>query len=256
LKSLQNSTYRYIRSLRHKKYRDIHGQFIAEGSRLVHDLIGSGIEITQVYATMEWLRDFHVTGIAEITEVKPAEMERLTALSTPSPALAVANIPRHLFDASLLRNSLTLLLDDIRDPGNLGTIIRTADWFGISQVICSPASVDLYNPKTIQSTMGSVARVKVFYLELLDVIRSLTGKLPVYGTFLDGENLYSQKLPAEALLVIGNEAHGISASLVPYISRRLVIPYTGRADGSEAESLNAAVAAAIVIAEFRRQQHA
>jgi TrmH family RNA methyltransferase len=262
---LSQNQIRHIASLKMKKFREEHGQFIAEGSKLVADVIAGGMQIVGLYASAEWLLAnlalIRQTG-SPVYETLPREMERISALTTPSPVLAVVRIP----DADSLpgfwgnnqEDNLILALDDIRDPGNFGTILRIADWFGIHTVLCSETCVDTYNPKVVQATMGSVARLQVIRGDLAVMLGTLSGSstpsgsLPVYGTFLDGEPIFSQKLSNHGVIVIGNESRGISPELMPLITHRLYIPPFGSLAGGKAESLNASIAAAIICAEFRR----
>jgi len=264
---LSNKQIKQITALKFKKYREESGQFTAEGHKLVLDLIHSEFIIPEIYANSAWIFDnreeVEEKGIP-LFEISPYEMERISALSNPSPVLAVVKMrepdPAALRYQALINSptyqltrSLSLALDDIRDPGNLGTIIRLADWFGINTVFCSLSSVDLYNPKVVQATMGSIARVKVIYTELENLLKEVSGEMPVYGALLEGENLYNQNLTSHGLLLIGNESRGISNRLLPFITRKISIPFYGRMDQGKAESLNASMAASIICAEFRRQ---
>ena len=249
---LSQNQLRHIASLKSKKFRDEHRQFIAEGHKLVTDLMESPYRFEGIYASAGWI----VVNLKAIQskkipafETTPREMERISALSTPSPVLAVIDIP----DSPVTRHAsrvpdLCLALDDIRDPGNMGTIIRVADWFGIETVICSETCVDLYNPKVVQSTMGSIARVKVAYANLEKWLDEVKESVPVYGTFLGGDLLYETELTPDGVILIGNESRGISPELERLVTRRITIPSYGKA-----ESLNASVAAAVVCAEFRRR---
>jgi RNA methyltransferase, TrmH family len=252
---LSGNQVKYINSLKQKKYREIHRQFIAEGSKLVTELAASAYHISAVYATPEWISGH--PGFARECKIIPNEVSasdlgRITALSSPAPVLAVVDIPEST--PPTLRG-LILMLDDIRDPGNLGTIIRIADWFGIGQVICSETTVDLYNPKVIQSTMGSISRVSVTYAGLVDFLSGIPAGTSVYGTFLSGDNIYSSPLEQEGIIIIGNEAEGISIAVEKFITNRLFIPsFPGHGIRSgSAESLNASIATAIVCSEFRRR---
>lgn len=242
-----------------KKFREESGQFIAEGHKLVFDLIHSKYQISAIYAVPDWIRSNsrELEGIEiPVLETSPTEMNRISALSTPSQVLAVVKMEAHQLANSpthQLTSSLSLALDDIRDPGNMGTIIRISDWFGISAIFCSPSCVDLYNPKVVQASMGSIARVKVFYTDLEALLQDVTGKIPIYGTLLRGENLYEQNLTDHGIILIGNESRGISSGLIPLISDRIFIPAYGNIDSGKAESLNASMAAAIICSEFRRQ---
>lgn len=247
----------HITSLRIKKFRQEYREFIAEGEKLVLELLQVNYGVVSVYAASEWLvrhRGLLLSHDVKSFETSGQEMARISSLSSPSPVLAVVKIPDHREISSLQpadSNSLILLLDEIRDPGNLGTMIRIADWFGINTVFCSESSVDLYNPKVIQATMGSVARVRVMYTSLLHLLERNDGVLPVFGALLQGQNIYETDLKNRGLILIGNEARGISAELLPFITHRLLIPSRSACD--HAESLNASVACAIVCSEFRRR---
>lgn len=191
---------------------------------------------------------FEVEKVFRKEEIGEVAMARISALSSPSPVLALVRIPESRTEAP--RDGLYLALDGIRDPGNLGTILRVADWFGIDAVYASEDTVELYNPKVVQATMGAVFRVKFFVCDIPSLCSSYPG--PVYGTFLDGENMYGKELSSKGIIVIGNEANGISAATAACVSERLYIP-PFPADDPGSESLNAAVATAITVAEFRRR---
>lgn len=251
----------FVNSLKQKKYREEYGLFFAEGTKIVSELLVSEIEVQQVFATQSFLKKSSISENITVTEVKEAELERLSALTTPNEVLAVCRIPQYKFDKMALKGKLTLVLDTIRDPGNLGTIIRIADWFGIDTVICSSETVDAYNSKVVQATMGSITRIKLHYMQLpllfeeLKTTAEIISKLPVYGALLEGDALYSKKLLNEGLIVIGNESKGISEQVVPYITDKISIPSFShyKSLGGEAESLNAAIATAVICSEFRRR---
>ena len=255
---LSRNDIKHIQSLRQKKFRDLHRQFVAEGSKLVLEIAEGPFRVINVYALGGWLEK-HELVLREkkilFTEVTEEEMERITALSSPAPSLALAEIP----EANCLPvppvHELVLALDDIRDPGNLGTIIRIADWFGIRCVVCSEQTVDLFNPKVIQATMGSVARVRVDYCNLPDFLSSMDAITKIYGTFPEGENIYHKQLEPEGIILIGNESSGISEEVASHVTDRISIPSWSPGDRRDdhAESLNASVATAIVCAEFRRR---
>ena len=227
------SEIKYIKSLSQKKFRDEYGVFAVEGEKLVQEALKSGFEVEKVFRK---------------EEIGETAMARISALSSPSPVLALVRIPESRMEAP--RDGLYLALDGIRDPGNLGTILRIADWFGIDAVYASEDTVELYNPKVVQATMGAVFRVKFFVCDIPSLCSSYPG--PVYGTFLDGENMYGKELSSKGIIVIGNEANGISAATAACVSERLYIP-PFPADDPGSESLNAAVATAITVAEFRRR---
>jgi RNA methyltransferase, TrmH family len=254
---LSRTQIKHIQSLKQKKFREIHRQFLAEGSKLSLEIIESHLPVTGVYALSGWLEQ-NATVLAKknipYTEVSESEMERITALASPSPALVIAGIPAVEIPVVTDIHDLVLVLDDIRDPGNLGTILRIADWFGIGSIVCSENTVDLYNPKVIQATMGSVARVHVMYGNLLEFLTSLDPGRNIYGTFPEGENIYSADLQPDGIIVIGSEALGISPGIVSRVTHRISIPSVAKGRGpGHAESLNASAATAIVCSEFRRR---
>ena len=233
---LTNSEIKRIKSLKDKKFRDEFGQFVVEGEKLVEEALTSDFKVSAVYRTEE---------IGEET------MSRMSQLNSPSPVLAVVEkpAPRGL----VLERGLYLGLDSIRDPGNMGTILRLADWFGISTVFASQDCVEVFNPKVVQASMGSIFRVDVVLCDLPEICRRFRAMdMPVYGTFLDGKNIYTQTLADEGLIVMGNEAAGVSPEVASQASTRLLIPsFAG--DRRTAESLNVATATAIVLSEFRRR---
>ena len=233
---------KYIQSLSHKKNRDAEGLFIAEGPKIVEELRQSTIRIKKIFAVKEW--SGFLSTQTEIIEVSPAELERISNLQTANEVLAVAEM-KPAIPIPSFTNKLTLVLDGIQDPGNMGTLIRIADWFGIHQIIASNDSVELYNPKVIQSTMGSFIRVSVWHTHLQELLQA-TG-VPVYGALLNGKNMYEAGQPKEGFLVIGNESKGIREDLLPFITHPVTIPKKGGA-----ESLNAAVAAGILLSQFTK----
>ncbi len=248
--ALSKNRIKYIRSLELKKNRKADKVFLAEGPKLVGDLLGH-FHCHFLIATAEWLSTYKHLAVEDITEVSEEELSRASLLKTPQQVLAVFRQPDETMDISVINRSLCLALDDVQDPGNLGTIIRLADWFGIEHIFCSPNTVDVYNPKTVQATMGGIARVKLHYTSLPELISSLKD-VPVYGTFLDGENMYAQPLSAYGLIVMGNEGNGIGSEVERLVNRKLYIPnYPSERETSE--SLNVAIATAVVCAEFRRQ---
>ena len=246
--TLSANKIKFIRSLAHKKFRDEHGLFIAEGEKIVSEALASGYKVQEVYYEKEIGRE---------------TMERISCLSSPSPVLAVIEKPNFTPDSILQnltsqnssgRKPLFLALDGVKDPGNLGTIIRVADWFGVDAIFASPGSVEVYNPKVVQATMGAIFRKQVIYTDLAQVCHKFReAGLPVYGTFLDGKNLY-ENLPQDqkkGLIVMGSESFGISPQLEALISNKLLIP-PYPIDSVTSESLNVAIATAIISAEFRR----
>ena len=231
---LTNNEIKAIRSLKDKKYRDQTGLFVVEGEKMVREALASGMEVTAVY---------------RVEDIGEAAMSKISQLSTPSPVLATVRRP--LPGKSDIARGLYLGLDAVRDPGNMGTIIRMADWFGVSVVFCSPDCVDAFNPKVIQATMGSIFRVKVVYCDLPALCRRFKESgMSVYGTFLDGSCIYGKDLKDEGLVVMGNESNGIGPEVSAETDVRLHIPSF---NGSGAESLNVAVATAVTLSEFRRR---
>ena len=240
---------KYIRSLELKKNRNKEGKFVAEGFKVVDDLLALQ-PADLIVATQEWLHGKHFADQTEVIEVTEEELKKVSFLQHPQQVLAVfRQAPSG--DYSINTSELSLALDGVQDPGNLGTIIRIADWFGITHIYCSQDTADVYNPKVVQATMGSIARVKVEYGNLLALVESLPADVPVYGTLLDGDNIYQQQLENRGLIVMGNEGKGISPALAKKVNRRLLIPNfpEGRAT---ADSLNVAIATAITCSEFRR----
>lgn len=248
--AISKNKIKYIRSLELKKNRKEEKVFLAEGPKLIEELAGS-FPCRLLMATSEWLYNNPDAKAEEIYEVTNEELIRASLLKTPQEVLAIFEQPDYTIDFNRITDSLSLVLDDIQDPGNLGTIIRLADWFGIKSIICSTGTVDVYNPKTIQATMGGIAGVKVFYTPLVKFLETV-GAMNIYGTFLEGENIYEQKLCSTGIIVMGNEGNGISPEIKRMINKKLYIPNypPGR---QTAESLNVAIATAITCAEFRRQ---
>lgn len=258
---------KYIRSLEQKKNRNKEGKFVAEGFKVVDDLLALQ-PADLIVATQEWLHGKHFADQTEVIEVTEEELKKVSFLQHPQQVLAVFRQDtgcnkqdsnnsqeeaeeKNFGFSKINTQELSLALDGVQDPGNLGTIIRIADWFGITHIYCSQDTADVYNPKVVQATMGSIARVKVEYGNLLALVESLPADVPVYGTLLDGDNIYQQQLENRGLIVMGNEGKGISPALAKKVNRRLLIPNfpEGRAT---ADSLNVAIATAITCSEFRR----
>lgn len=249
---LSKALLKQISSLEIRKYRRESGLFVAEGSKTVTDLINAGLQTEKIIATRKWLDSNMLPGSLNILEASEEELKRASFLHTPQGIIGIFKQPCHVVDRSAPCGRLCLALDNVQDPGNLGTIIRIADWFGIEEIFCSTGSADVYNPKTIQATMGAIARVKIHYIDLPQFIASLDANTPVYGTFLDGEDIYSKSLSKTGLIVMGNEGNGISDKCASLIRERLLIPNypTGRITS---ESLNVSTATAIICSEFRRR---
>lgn len=258
-----------IRTLRQPEGRAQHGLFVVEGVKMVEELLHSDLEVVNIFAVADWqipatiqhpaiMQSSAKTDASGpermnswdriLQRVEEFELQKISSLTTPNKVLALAAIPeiKPLGDIS---TQLVLLLDHISDPGNMGTIIRTAEWFGINRVIASDDSVDFYNPKVVQASMGSVFRMSLHSVQILDFLQE-AGQMPVYGTLFDGEPLGSHKLTPHGIIIIGNESHGISSQVQAYVTRKLTIP---EALTSASESLNASIATAIVCYEFRRQ---
>ena len=245
---------KYIHSLELKKNRTKEGKFVAEGHKVVDDLLALA-PADLIVATADWLHGKHIAEHTEVIEVTEEELKKVSFLQHPQQVLAIFKQTSKSQQAfsQLDYSQLNLVLDGVQDPGNLGTIIRIADWFGIEHIYCSQDTADVYNPKVVQATMGSIARVKVEYGDVLNLIESLPADIPVYGTLLDGNNIYQQKLENRGFIVMGNEGKGISPALAQKVNHRLLIPNfpEGR---PTADSLNVAIATAITCSEFRRQQ--
>lgn len=231
-----------ITGLHQKKQRFANQLFFAEGVKVIQELLQSNFELEHLYTT---LNDFETVQSSKRTLINEQELKKISALATPNTCLAVFKIPA---ENKIIDSGLIIALDDIRDPGNLGTILRLCDWFGIKQIICSKETVDIYNPKVVQATMGSIARVNVNYLDLKTFIAQT--KLPVFGTFMDGDNIYQSSLPQSGIIIMGNEANGISAEIEKTVTSRISIPRFGELQ--KTESLNVATATAIILSEFKR----
>lgn len=235
---LSKNQIKNITRLKQKKYRQQEGLFIAEGGKVIKEFLNSTFKLVDLFTT----ETFNVENESIISE---ADLKKISCLTTPNTALAIFKIP----NAKALKNEgLILALDDIRDPGNLGTIIRLCDWFGIKQLVCSLKTVDCYNPKVVQATMGSLTRVKIVYTDLSAYLKAIN--LPVFGAFMDGKNVYQTNLPKAGILVLGNEANGISSIIETCVTDKISIPRFG--DLQATESLNVATAGAILLSEFRR----
>jgi len=240
MNTISNKDIKLLRSLSQKKFRDEYGMFTVEGEKLVAEALRSDYEVVDLFR-----RD----------EIGEEQMARISSLSTPSPVLALVRKPEDKsFDPSVLNpDFLGLALDDVSDPGNMGTIIRIADWFGVDMIFVSENSVDYYNPKVVQSTMGAIFRRKIIRCKLAEVCNAFTTKgLKIFGTFLDGDDIYAKDLAKAGLVIMGNESRGVSEELAAMVTDRLYIP-PYPPDACTSESLNVAVATAVTIAEFRRR---
>lgn len=256
---LSKNKQKLIRQLSQKKHRDETGLFLAEGPKVVGDLWGA-FPCELLCATSEWLSRHprEAAEAHEVAEVTDRELEQASLLKTPRDVLAVFRRTDVAADnvvadwKQLPSQELCLALDGVQDPGNVGTILRIADWFGISHVFCSLDTADAFSPKTVQATMGALARVKVHYVQLPEFLANLSADVPLYGTFLDGTDIYAQELSTSGIIVMGNEGNGISDAVAQHINRRLFIPSYPQ-DRETSESLNVAIATAITCAEFRRR---
>ncbi|WP_420602564.1 TrmH family RNA methyltransferase [Flagellimonas sp.] len=229
-----------VTSLQQKKYRTQHGLFVVEGKKTVNELLQASTRLYKLFVTnVQAVQDFEGTEL-----VSQAELRQMSSLNTPSDILAVFYKPNSV---EIENKDWIIALDAVRDPGNLGTIIRLCDWFGIKHLVCSSDTVDCYNPKVLQATMGSIARVNVLYKDLSIFLKETS--LPVYGAFMDGNTVHNEKLPKKGILVMGNEANGISSAVEQVISHRISIPQFG---DQTTESLNVATATAILLNEIRR----
>ena len=239
---------KFIKSLQLKKNREQTHLFLAEGYKLMGELLAKQRAHT-IVATHEWIENQSCVQANEVIEVTQEELKKVSLLQHPQQVLAV--FPFLPSTEATPQNELILALDGVQDPGNLGTIIRIADWFGIKNIMCSEDTVDVYNPKVIQASMGSVAQVSVNYCNLKSFIKNISPEVPVYGTCLDGENIYNQKLSSKGIIVMGNEGKGVSTAIKQLFTHKLLIP--NYHPQSAIDSLNVAIATAITCAEFKRQ---
>lgn len=244
---MTKSEIQLVRSLADKQARTESGLFVAEGAKLIGELRASHLRVRKI---------FSLEGVfegPEVEQVSPKEMERLSLLKTANNSLALVEIPHYRLDAGVLAGQLVLALDGVQNPGNMGTIIRLADWFGIGDIVCSENTADCFNPKVVQATMGAILRVKVHYTDLERFLSGAAAQgMPLYGTFLEGSNIYESMLTQGGVVIMGNEGRGVTPGVERLVTRRLFIPpYPADRQGSE--SLNVAMATGIVCAEFRRQ---
>lgn len=242
-----------ISSLSQKKYRDIHGLFIAEGPKLINDLLTSGMQPELIVTTdVSHISSDVPDSITEM--VSKQELKKHSFLKTPQNVLGVFKKPVLKFKFGQHSNQLSLCLDGIQDPGNMGTIIRLADWFGMRTIFCSKDTADVFNPKVVQASMGAIARIEIIYTDLSEFCQKSVNEynMQVFGTFMDGKNIYSMDLPSSGLIVMGNEGSGIRPDIEQLVTQRITIP--SFSEGGM-ESLNVGIAAAIVCSEFRRGQN-
>jgi TrmH family RNA methyltransferase len=246
---LSKSNISFIQSLQHKKFRKEHGLFLVEGYKSVTEFVNSAYQIKAVYHTAAIApKMLKLSQKINSQEISSAAIEKITALKTAPDVVAVVKIPQWPdLNTTSLNKKFSIVLDAIQDPGNMGTIIRTADWFGIENIICSEDCVEVYNPKVVQATMGSLSRMNVHYVNLPSVLADI--KLPVYGALLDGDNIYNTNFGTEGLIVMGNEGNGISDEVKHLVDKAITIPR-----GGDAESLNVAIATAIFCSEISRNK--
>ena len=239
--SLSKNQLKLITSLQQKKYRAKYNLFIAEGTKVVQEFLNSNFELEQLFC----LDNSVYKNYEKVTLINELELKKISSLKTPNNIVALFKIPN---TKPLLNKGLIVVLDTINDPGNLGTIIRLCDWFGVAQLVCSTTTVDCYNSKVVQASMGSLTRVSIVYTTLETFLKNTS--LPKYATLLNGKNVYKSKLPKNAVLVMGNEANGINEELLKFVNHHLTIPRFGNLQ--QTESLNVATATAILLSEFKR----
>ncbi|MFD1293356.1 TrmH family RNA methyltransferase [Lutibacter holmesii] len=239
--SLSKNQLKLITSLQQKKYRVKNGLFIAEGTKVVNEFLNSKFKLHQLFC----VDNTAYNSLENVTVISEVDLKKISTLKTPNNVLALFEIPA---EETIKKEGLFIALDEINDPGNLGTIIRLCDWFGIDQLICSTNTVDCYNSKVVMASMGSLTRVSILYTNLSDYLKESV--LPKYATLMDGENVYKSKLPKQAILVMGNEANGISDAVLKELDTAVSIPRFGSVQATE--SLNVATATAILLSEFKR----
>ncbi|HSP11765.1 MAG TPA: RNA methyltransferase [Salegentibacter sp.] len=240
---VSKSQIKLIRSLAQKKYRLKNAMFIVEGKKSIGEFLSSRFPLEKLFTT----EDCFEAPVSKTELISEADLKKISQLKSPQTALGIFKISEQQLSNP---TGLLVALDGVRDPGNLGTIIRLCDWFGISQLICSPDTADVFNPKVVQASMGSLTRVEIVYQDLAEFIQN-SDDLPVFGAFMEGENIYTKSLPAEGILVMGNEANGISEKIQKLVTQKVGIPRFG--DSKQTESLNVATATAILLSEFKRR---
>jgi len=251
---ISKNTIKLIRRLEQKKYRQENKIFVVEGEKMVDELIDSSFTIQEIFATQAYFNKINNNTTAQITLVSDKELKQISQLKTPNQVLALAKIPDQDINSNIPENGLFIALDTVQDPGNMGTIIRTANWFGVKAIFCSHGCVDVFNIKVVQSTMGALFSTPVIYTDLKQLFTSKNkNKLPIYGTSLSGDNLHSTKVKQDAIIVMGNESKGLSTELQDFVDEKILIPTYPEDSSSQIESLNVAVACSIILAEFRRQ---
>ncbi len=251
---LTNAQIKFIKSLHTKRSRQENGLFIAEGDKICRELLNSNFVIKNLFALQQWIKNNEdlLSNYTSVVGITQKELSRISLQKTPNQVLAVVEIPKTDISSIELNNKITIVLETIQDAGNLGTIIRTADWFGINNIVCSTDCVELYNPKVVQSSMGSITRTNVVYTKLEDFFKIVPGNIPVIGAFMDGAAINTVDKHQECILVFGNESNGISNNIKKHISIKTTIPsFNARKDTYTAESLNVAVAAAVYMSWLR-----
>lgn len=249
---LSKNTIKLIRQLSQKKYRKEYNLFIIEGEKMLLELLDSNFEIKEIFAVTDLFEKLNTKNIPK-SLISEKELNQISQLKTPNKGIAIVNIPKTKSKIEF-SEGLYLALDNIQDPGNMGTIIRTANWFGVSTIFCSNNCVDIYNSKVVQATMGALLKTKIVYTDLKSVFSDASKKnLPIYGTSLDGENFYKKKLNTSGIIVMGNEGKGLSKEIESYVSEKILIPTYPENRTDNIESLNVAVATSVILAEFRRQ---
>lgn len=253
---ISTSKTKFFLSLQKKRVRDDKRLYIIEGDKLVNEFIQSGTRLRLLAAKPEFIDSLLLEDKAIIDEIITAgfdELKRISSLKTPHNAVAIVSFPEYTTDLSKILENLCVALDFVQDPGNLGTIIRAAAWFGIKDIVCSQNCVDVYNPKVIQASMGALLKVRIHYTELASLLSfALKRNLPVYGALLEGESLYSSELGNKGVILLGNESKGISGDLFPFITKKIMIPLFNRSE-SGIDSLNVSMAAAVIFSEFARR---
>jgi TrmH family RNA methyltransferase len=253
---LSKNKVRFIISLQKKKVREEEGLFVIEGDKLVREFLSAGVSVKTLIAKKEFISALPSVlkkGVEEFEDASYEDLKLVSTLKTPHNAIALVSIPEQHMNPEELLDNICVALDFIQDPGNLGTIIRAAAWFGIGNIVCSNDCVDVYNPKVVQATMGALLHVKVYYSDLKTFVRlSVEKSIPVYGTLLSGESIYSQKLGARGIILLGNESRGISDELMPFVTNKIMIPGASKAKPG-IDSLNVGMAASVVFSEFLRQ---
>ena len=254
---LSHNQIKYVNSLKIKKFRQKERAFIAEGEKCVEELLSSHFRIINIYALPEWITKYSKliqSKQLEIQEITSDELKKISDLVTPNQILAVAEIPFPDSEYIYTPGTISIMLDGIRDPGNMGTILRTADWFGIKKLICSTDSVDIFNPKVVQASMGSIGRVEASYLDLELFLKQISPEIPVYGALLHAPSITEKKFTKAGIILVGSESHGISEKLIPFINEPVHIPRFSFSDSlNKTESLNASIANGIICYEICKQ---